>query len=454
MPRKAALVLAAFLVGTTPAYAALPDDPEVNQPWVAEVAAPEAWAVTTGDASVVVAVVDTGVDLSHPDLAANAWRNTAEQANGADDDGDGLVDDMLGWSFGRGSGDVADPSGHGTHVAGLVAARGGNGIASAGVCWSCRILPVDVYREGGRGTLEDLARGMEYAAARARIVNLSLESPVSSDAVARVVTSHPDRLFVVSAGNGGRDVDATPSWPCAVAAPNLLCVAADDGGSPAAAANWGAGNVDLAAPGVGLVSTAPGGGTSAMTGSSFAAPLVAGTAGLLWSWRPDATVEQVRAALLEGADRLPAWLGRTATGARLNAIGALRALARARGEEPPAAPVAPAVAAEPAGPVSPVSASASSSSAVAPAPLAVVLPRARVARGSIGVRLVCGSRTRGCSGEVRALGRTRPFVVGARGSRTVRFLAPRPFRRASSRSLRVLVTAGERRRTYRVSVAR
>ncbi|HEV2812638.1 MAG TPA: S8 family serine peptidase, partial [Solirubrobacteraceae bacterium] len=306
----------------TPASAAaLPDDPELDQPWVTEIAAPEAWEIVTGDPSVVVAVVDTGVDLRHPDLAPNAWHNAAEQPNGADDDGDGLVDDVAGWSCGHDSGDVGDASGHGTHVAGLVAARGGNGIASAGVCWTCTILPVDVYREGGRGTLHDLASGMAYAARHARVVNLSLESPVSSEEVAAVVRDHPDRLFVVSAGNGGRDVDAAPSWPCAVVAPNVLCVAADDAGAPAEAANFGARSVHLAAPGVALVSTAPGGGTSAMTGSSFAAPLVAGTAALLWSWRPDATVEQVRSAILAGADALPAWAGKTSSGARLNAYG-------------------------------------------------------------------------------------------------------------------------------------
>ena len=401
--------------------------------------------MTTGDPSVVVAVVDTGVDVSHPDLAPNAWRNAGELANGTDDDGDGLVDDLGGWSFGRDSGDVADPSGHGTHVAGLVGARGGNGIASAGVCWSCRILPVDVYREGGRGTLHDLASGMAYAAERARIVNLSLESPVASDEVAAVIRAHPDRLFVVSAGNGARDVDATPSWPCAVREPNLLCVAADDGGAPAEGANWGAGAVHLGAPGVALVSTAPGGGTAAMTGSSFAAPLVSGTAALLWSWRPEASVEQVRGAILDGADRLPAWSGRTVSGARLNVAGALRALASARGEAPPA-PGAPAPV-EPAAATAPVSGSASSSSPVLPAPLAIVSPRAHRAGGKVRLRLHCGSRVRTCSGTLRALGQARRFTVVPRRSALVRL-------RSSARSLRVLVEAGERRRVFRVRVGR
>jgi subtilisin family serine protease len=443
------VVLVACAIGMTPSTAAaLPNDPDVEQPWVTQVAAPQAWDVATGGAPVVVGVVDTGVDLTHPDLAPNAWRNAGEEANGADDDGDGLIDDVAGWSFGHDSGDVADPSGHGTHVAGLIAARGGNGIASAGVCWTCTLLPVDVYREGGRGTLHDLASGMAYAAERAQVVNLSLESPVSSDEVAAVVAAHPDRLFVVSAGNGGHDVDATPSWPCAIAAPNLLCVAADDDGRPAEAANWGARSVHLAAPGVGLVSTAPGGGVAAMTGSSFAAPLVSGTAALLWSWRPEASVEDVRAAILSGADPLPGWAGRTVTGARLNVFGALRALAAARGEQPPAqpAPVQAAVA-----PV-PVSASASSSSVVRPLPLAVVMPRARVSRGVVAVRLLCGSHTRSCSGTLHALGGARRFVLHAREARTVRFRLRRSFRAASLRRLRVVVDAGARSRAYRVLI--
>ncbi|HEX8122654.1 MAG TPA: S8 family serine peptidase [Solirubrobacteraceae bacterium] len=432
--------------------AALPNDPEVDQPWVAQIGAPQAWDVTTGAAPVVVGVIDTGVDLTHPDLAPNAWVNAGEQAgNGTDDDGDGLVDDVAGWSFGHDTGDVADPNGHGTHVAGLVAARGGNGIASAGVCWTCTLLAVDVYRDGGRGTLHDLASGMAYAAERARIVNLSLESPVSSDEVAAVVTDHPDRLFVVSAGNGGHDVDATPSWPCAIAAPNLLCVAADDDGRPAEAANWGARSVHLAAPGVGLVSTAPGGGTAAMTGSSFAAPLVSGTAALLWSWRPEAGVSEVRDAILAGADAMPAWAGRTVTGARLNVFGALRALAAARGEQPPPAPAPVQVAAAP---PAPVSASSSSSSIVRPAPLAVVMPRARVRRGVVSVRLLCGSRTRGCSGTVHVLGGARRFSLVSRGARTERFRLRRAFRARSPRRLRVVVDAGDRSRVYRVRVRR
>ncbi|HEX2084194.1 MAG TPA: S8 family peptidase [Solirubrobacteraceae bacterium] len=435
-------VAAAIAAGTIPASAAaLPDDPELPQPWVAQIAAEDAWRVATGDPSIVVAVVDTGVDVAHPDLAPNAWRNGGETpANGADDDGDGLVDDVAGWSFGRDSGDVADPSGHGTHVAGLIAARAGNGVGSAGVCWTCTILPVDVYREGGRGTLRDLANGMEYAAARARIVNLSLESPLSSPELAAVVTGHPDRLFVVAAGNGGRDVDASPSFPCSLDAPNLLCVAADDGGAPADGANWGAASVDLAAPGVRLVSTAPGGGTTAMTGSSFSAPLVTGTAALLWSWRPDASVAQVRSAILDGADRLPAWAGRTATGARLNAFGALRALAAARGEQPPLAGPVPA----------PVSVSASSSSPVAPpAPLAIPAPRATLRRGILTVRLYCRSRTRDCGGRARALGRARRFSIAPGRARAVRFAA-----RAARRSVRVSVMAGGRLRAWRVRVGR
>jgi hypothetical protein len=183
----------------------------------------------------------------------------------------------------------------------------------------------------------------------------------------------------------------------------------------------------------------------AMTGSSFAAPLVTGAAALLWSWRPDATLAQVRAAILDGASRLPEWTGRTATGARLNVLGALRALAAARGEALPEAPVMAA------GGSGPVSASADSSSPVAaPVPLAFVAPRARVARGAVRVRLVCASRTRACSGTVRVLGRSRAFALAPRAARAFRF----PLRRARSQRLRVLVEAGERRRTFTVRVGR
>lgn len=418
----AAIALAAIAAGMTPATAAaLPDDPALPQRWVADIAAAQAWEVVTGDPSIVVGIVDTGVDLAHPDLAPNAWQNPGEALAAPD-------------------GDVA----HGTHVAGLVAARGANGIGTAGVCWTCTILGIDVLREGGRGTLHDLASGMTVAARHARIVNLSLESPVSSEELSAVVAAHPDRLFVVAAGNGGRDVDAAPSYPCSLTGANVLCVAADDEGVPAEGTNWGARTVHLAAPGARLVSTAPGGGTATMTGSSFAAALVSGAAALLWSWRPDASVEQVRAALLDGADRLPGWAGRTATGARLNAFGALLALAAARGEPPPGPPPAPVPEPEP------VSMSASSASPPSlPVPLAVPSTVARVRRGRVVVRLHCRSVSRPCTGTLRALGVSRRFAIAAGAAGAVAVRAPR-----RRQILRVLVVAGERHRAHRVTVAR
>ena len=393
--------------------------------------------MTTGDPSRRGRPWSTPASTSrHPTSRRTRGATRARRANGADDDGDGLVDDRR-RAGASGAATATSPTRAGTaRTSPACSARAAaTGSASAGVCWSCTILPVDVYREGGRGTLLDLARGMAYAAERARIVNLSLESPVSSEARSPPPSrEHPDRLFVVSAGNSGHDVDATPVVPVRVsgAEPALRRRRRRRRGRRGRRTGARAPCISPR-PGVALVSTAPGGGTSAMTGSSFAAPLVSGTAALLWSWRPDATVEQVRAAILAGADRLPGWAGRTD---HRRPAERVRRAARARGGARRGAPPPPRRGAR----RSATSASSSVRRAARAARRAVA--RAACAAASLTVRLLCRSRSQPCSG-------TRPRRAGARGSFAI---APggRP-RRAVPRASRrgacvVAVAAGERSR--------
>jgi subtilisin family serine protease len=305
----------------------------------ADIDAPGAWDVTVGSPSVLVAVADTGVDITHPDLAPNVWVNAAEVAgNGVDDDGNGFADDVRGWDFVEGDGTPQDEDGHGTHVAGTVGARGNDGAGVAGVSWNTTVLPLRILGPNGEGTVSDAIRAYAYAArAGAQVVNLSLGGASGSRAEREAIASHGDVLFAVAAGNEGADNDATPTYPCAYDVPNVVCVAASDRSDDLADfSNRGLRSVDLAAPGVAIASTYPGSKWALLDGTSMATPHVAGVAALLLATDPAATVADLRSALLAGADRKLALAGTTATGARLNALGALRALGTA--PPPPSEP--------------------------------------------------------------------------------------------------------------------
>jgi subtilisin family serine protease len=285
-------------------------DPRGAEQWSLQGDAPmgvaTAWRQTTGG-DVTVAVVDSGIDLGHPDLVPNLWTNPGEIAgNGVDDDGNGYVDDVHGYDFVDGDGTPQDANGHGTHVAGIVAARGGNGIGVAGVAWRARLMAVRVLDSGARGTTTTVAEGIRYAVDNgARIVNLSLAGPSPAGDLEDAI-AHARELgvvLVVAAGNDGRDLAGSPTYPAAYTEDNVLGVAAtaQDGGL-AAISDFGAG-ADLAAPGEDILSTALGGGYEWRTGTSMAAPQVTGALVLLAAARPDLDAAGLRAALLAGTRR-------------------------------------------------------------------------------------------------------------------------------------------------------
>ncbi|HEV2873728.1 MAG TPA: S8 family peptidase, partial [Thermoleophilaceae bacterium] len=304
----------------------------------ADTDAGDAWDTGIGG-GVAVAVIDSGVDRDHPDLAPNAWRNPGEsgsgrESNGLDDDLNGRVDDWRGWDFVAGDGDPADENGHGTHVAGTIAARRGNGIGVAGMADGSRLMALRVLDAEGSGSVASVILAYAYAArAGAKVVNLSLGSSVSSRAESDAIEALPDMLFVAAAGNGGEDGigddnDLDPEYPCAYPLPNVLCVAASDNRDRLAPfSNFGDLAVDLAAPGVDIVSTVPGGGYGWASGTSMATPHVSGAAALLWAASPGAPASQIKSALLAGVDPVTAFAGRTVTGGRLNVLSSLRVVA-------------------------------------------------------------------------------------------------------------------------------
>jgi large repetitive protein len=307
----------------------------------ADVNASGAWDVVTGG-PVTVAVIDTGVQGDHPDLAENMWINPTEKANGVDDgDINGLVDDVRGVDFLNGDNDPSDESGHGTHVAGIIGARGDNGTGTVGVNWSVRLMALKFMNEHGEGSTGDAAQAIDYAVdAGAKVINASWGGPTFSQALYESIARAADQdvLFVAAAGNNGENADHSPEYPAAFELPNVVSVAASDASDRLLDfSNYGAESVDLAAPGDEIYSTVPksfdGDGYASFSGTSMAAPFVSGAAALFLAHAPGSSAAEVKSALLRGVDHSPSLAGRTVSGGRLNIAKALGA-AQAPGPAP------------------------------------------------------------------------------------------------------------------------
>ena len=335
---------------TTPST--VPNDPSFSQLYAlhntgqtggtigADIDATAAWDVTTGSQAVVVGVIDTGIDYTHPDLAANIWTNPGEIAgNGIDDDANGFVDDVHGYDFANNDGDPMDDHGHGTHVSGTIGAVGGNGTGVTGVSWNVSLMALKFLDASGSGWDSDAIRAINYATmmrtaydVNVRVTNSSwgggsydagLLDAINAGGAAGI-------MFVAAAGNSGQNADTSPSYPAAYNSPAIVSVAATDStDSLAWFSNYGPTSVDVAAPGVNIISTLPGNRYGMLSGTSMATPHVSGVAALALAVDPSLTVAQLKGRLLDTVDPIPGLSGRTVSGGRLNASAVVNSLVEA-----------------------------------------------------------------------------------------------------------------------------
>ena len=239
------------------------NDPYADLQWgLANIHAGEAWDITPGKPAVVIAVIDTGVDYRHPDLQANIWINAAELNGvaGEDDDGNGYIDDIRRWDFAEADNDQMDVDVHGTHIAGIIAASGNNGLGIAGINWQARIMPLKVQADNSNSFLEfAIIEAIQYAIDQgAKIVNSSFGGSAGSAEEEGAFTALKDAgvLAVCAAGNSTQNTDVTANYPAGYPLDNIISVAASGSDDKLASfSNWGPTSVDLMAPGVSIYST-------------------------------------------------------------------------------------------------------------------------------------------------------------------------------------------------------
>jgi subtilisin family serine protease len=302
----------------------------------------EAWAAgNTGNSSVYVGVIDEGVMDAHQDLAGQIWTNPFDPVDGIDNDGNGYKDDLHGWDFDGNNNTTYDGTAddHGTHVAGTIGAKGGNGVGVVGVCWNVKIIVAKFLGRKG-GTTANAIKAVDYMTDLKTRHGLNIVATNNSwgggsfsqglyDAIARANAA--GILFIAAAGNGGSDGvgdnnDATPYYPASYANANIIAVAAiTSSGAKSSFSNYGATSVDLGAPGSGIFSTLPGKNNSSTYGSyngtSMATPHVTGAAALYAASHPGASAADIKSAILSSAVATNSLSGKCVTGGRLNASG-------------------------------------------------------------------------------------------------------------------------------------
>lgn len=319
--------------------AGVPNDTKFSKQWAhhnsgqtggkkdADIDSPNAWKITKGTGQTIVAVIDSGIDWKHPDLKDNIWNNDLEIAgNKKDDDGNGYIDDVRGWDFANWDNNPMDDNGHGTHVAGIIGAVGQNKTGVAGVNWDVQLMPLKFLDEDGSGYTSDALWALEYAVMNgASISNNSWGGDFYSRAFYDTISwaGRWDHIFVAAAGNDGVNLESNPDYPASYGLylDNVVTVAATDHKDRLAGfSNYGKQSVDLAAPGVNILSTVPKsmGSYDTYSGTSMAAPYVTGALSLIRDLRPDFNYRETIDQVLSTVDKVSGLTKVVATGGRLN----------------------------------------------------------------------------------------------------------------------------------------
>ncbi len=337
------------LAGAEPNYrvteVAIPNDPSFKDLWglhntgqtsgIAgnDIDAPEAWdRFRPAGNSLTIAVLDSGIDFSHPDLSGRIWTNPREVVgNGVDDDGNGYIDDIRGWNFVANTNNPSDDRGHGTHVSGTLVAAFNNSTGVAGVVGPAgiRVMPLKFLDNNGSGYTSNAVKALDYATNNgAFLSNNSWGGTSFSQALYDAINRNNQRggLVVAAAGNNNTNTDSTPYYPQGYDLPNVMSVASINAADALSSfSNFGGSSVDLAAPGEKILSTVPGGGYALYSGTSMATPHVAGAAALMWAQNPGLTNAQVKKILMDTTRKVGYLSGKTVTGGTLNLNNALAA---------------------------------------------------------------------------------------------------------------------------------
>jgi len=309
----------------------------------ADIDGPEAWQVTTGSREVLVGVIDTGIDYNHPDLASNIWMNPGETgldsqgrnkaSNGIDDDGNGYVDDFRGWNFVEDNNDPIDYESHGTHVAGTIGAVGNNAVGIAGVAWNVSLVPLQILDMFGSGEISAAIRAVEYATQmNIPITNNSYGALENVPAFEEAIKANRDAgfLFIAAAGNMNSNNDERPFFPASYPVENIISVASTNKLDKLSSfSNFGTRSVHLAAPGEEILSIQAQGTYWRLSGTSMAAPHVAGAAALIKSIQPNWNYVQIKEKILSSVDVLESesWTNKVSSRGRLNVARAVDGVA-------------------------------------------------------------------------------------------------------------------------------